>query len=300
MHSAVRVGFERGQFQLALGSQTTLYRDLERYEEMENIAVDTCCGAVGSIFVMDINNREEPLSDPRVRKAISLAIDYEFITDRLHDGWTKPPIGPIVSDSPYALQDAEPLEFDLDKANALLDEAGYPRGEDDTRFELNLIHVSNYRDLMVTVGEYLVPQLAKVGIKINREQMPDSASWSRRTADWNYDLALSLPGNYHDPIVGVSRLYVCDNIKHVAYTNTSGYCNEAVDDLFARAAVEPDEAERKALYAEVQQILLEDMPLIWVVESPTPLIHDTRIKNLPLEAWSVYGPLDRVYWSEDD
>ena len=296
--TAVRVGFERGDFQLAMGSATTLYRDLARYQELPYIAVDTCCDAVGSIFAMDINNREPPLDDPRVRRAIALAIDWEFMTEKLHSGWTIIPNGPIVSASPYSDPSAPKMQYDSEQAKALLDEAGYPAGEDGVRFELSLIHLSTYRDLMVTVGEYLVPQLAKVGIKIDREQMPDSASWSQRTSDWDYDLALALPGNYHDPTVGVSRLYVCDNIKHTAYTNTAGYCNPEVDELFAQAAVEPDEERRKQLYADVQAILREDMPMIWVVESPSPLIHDIRLRDLPIEAWGVYGPLDRVWWDE--
>lgn len=297
--TAVRVGFEREEFHIAMGSATSLYRDMKRYQELPHIAVDPCCDAVGSIFAMDINNREAPLDDAKVRRAIALAIDWDFMTEKLHSGWTKIPTGPIVSASPYADPDASPMQYDPEQAMALLDEAGYPAGDDGTRFELSLIHLSSYRDLMVTVGEYLVPQLAKVGIKINREQMPDSASWSKRTGDWDYDLALALPGNFHDPTVGVSRLYVCDNIKHVAYTNTSGYCNPKVDELFAAAAIEPDEEKRKALYFEVGKILREDMPMIWVVESPAPLIHDIRLKDMPIEAWGPYGPLDKVWWDAE-
>lgn len=297
--TAVRVGFERQQFHLAMASATTLYRDLKNFQALPNILVDSCCDAVGSIFALDINNRNPPLDDARVRRALALAIDWEFMTAELHAGWTLIPSGPIVSASPYADPGAPKMQYDPEQAKALLDEAGYAPGADGVRFELNLIHLSTFRDLMVTVGEYLVPQLAKVGIKVNREQMPDSASWSQRTGSWDYELALSLPGNFHDPTVGVSRLYVCDNIKKVAYTNTSGYCNPEVDDLFARASVEPDEEKRKQLYFQVQEILRRDMPMIWVVESPSPLIHDVRLRDVPIAGWGVYGPLDRVWWDAD-
>lgn len=296
--TAVRIGFERGDFHMTVGSANALYRDMKRFQDMPNLSVDICCEANGSIFVMDVNNRNGPLKDARVREAISLAIDREFIASRLHDGWTKPGVGPIVSASPFAAPDAQPLPFDIEKANALLDEAGFPRGNGGIRFELSLIHLSSFRDLMVTVAEYLVPQLAKVGIKVNREQMPDSPSWSRRVADWNYDLALSLPGNYHDPLVGVSRMFVCDNIKNVAYANTGGYCNPEVDELFSKAAVAPDEDERKQLYSDVQKILIRDMPAIWVLENPAPLIYDNRLVNPVLSGWGPSGPMDETYWSE--
>lgn len=51
--------------------------------------------------------------------------------------------------------------------------------------------------------------------------------------------------------------------KRQACTDTSGYCDPEGDDLFAQAAVEQDEARRKALCKEVQDILLRDMPMIW-------------------------------------
>ena len=63
--------------------------------------------------------------------------------------------------------------------------------------------------------------------------------------------------------------------------------------------MEPDEEKRKQLYYDVQEILVRDMPMIWVVEIPSPLIHDIRLKDLPLDGWGVYGPLDRVWWDAD-
>ena len=50
-------------------------------------------------------------------------------------------------------------------------------------------------------------------------------------------MSLNWPGDKVDPAIGVSRLYVCDNVKNQAYTNTSGYCNAEVDGIFAQAAL---------------------------------------------------------------
>jgi peptide/nickel transport system substrate-binding protein len=297
--SAVRVGFQRGDFQLASGTALSTYRDLARYEEMEFVTVETCCLATGSMFAMDMNNRRPPLDDERVREAISLAINRPFISETLHGGRSYVPTGPIVASNPYGMQDAVPLEYDLERANALLDEAGYEAGSDGTRFELSLIHLSIWRDLHITVGEYLVPQLALVGIEINREQMPDTGSWGRRVSAWDYDLALMLPGNFHDPTVGVSRLYRCDNIQNRAYTNTSGYCDPEVDALFAAAAVENDEIQRQDLYRQVGERIRDAMPITWIAETPTQMIRDVRLADMPIGGWGFYGPMDRVWWDED-
>mgnify|MGYP000846951794 CR=1 FL=1 len=295
--SALRVGFQRGEFHLASGSALSTYRDLAQYDELDKVVVDPCCEATGSIFAMDMNNRKPPLDDARVRKAISMAINRPFISEKLHVGRTFVPTGPIVASNPYGMSDAAPLEYNLEQAKALLDEAGYPEGSDGNRFELSLIHLSIWRDLHITVGTYLVPQLAKVGIKINREQMPDTGSWGKRVSAWNYDLALMLPGNFHDPTVGVSRIYVCDNIKNRAYTNTSGHCDPKTDALFEAAAIETDDTKRKDLYRQVGERIRDAMPITWISETPTQMIRDVRLENMPIGGWGFYGPMDGVWWN---
>lgn len=63
--SALRVGFQRGEFHLASGSALSTYRDLAQYDELDKVVVDPCCEATGSIFAMDMNNRKPPLDDAR-------------------------------------------------------------------------------------------------------------------------------------------------------------------------------------------------------------------------------------------
>ena len=69
-------------------------------------------------------------------------------------------------------------------------------------------------------GEYIAQTLKNIGIKVNQEPMAGFAAWGKRIAAWNFDMSLNWPGDKVDPAVGVSRLYVCDNIKKQAYTNT--------------------------------------------------------------------------------
>ena len=73
------------------------------------------------------NVRKPPLNDVRVRKAIAYAIDRNFIVNNLHAGLSTPATGPIVSSSPFFSADVEKYDVDLKKANALLDEADYPK-----------------------------------------------------------------------------------------------------------------------------------------------------------------------------
>jgi peptide/nickel transport system substrate-binding protein len=105
--------------------------------------------------------------------------------------------------------------------------------------------------------------------------------------------------NYPDPVIGVQRTYICDNIKKgVIWSNTQGFCDPEVDKTFAAAALEIDPAKRKALYAEVQKRLADELPVYWLNEIPYTTVYDKRLRNLPLTVWGAMGPFDEVYWGE--
>jgi len=148
------------------------------------------------------------------------------------------------------------------------------------------------------VAEYLKPQLKKVGIKIELRQSPGIGPWLKRVAGWNFDLTLDLPFNYPDPIIGVHRLYVSDNIKHIPWTNTQGYVNPKVDEVLAKAAVEMDLAKRKELYVEFQKIINEDVPLIYIHDVVAFTFLHKDLMGWPMGIWGLMGPGDGIYWKD--
>ncbi len=98
-------------------------------------------------------------------------------------------------------------------------------------------------------------------------------------------------------MIGVHRLYRCDNQKHVVWTKTSGYCNPKLDAVMAKAAVETDFVKRKAFYAKFQQILTADIPLIWIHESPYQSIYNKELHNVITRIWPM-TPMDKVDWKD--
>jgi len=293
--TAVRVGLQRLEFDLAPGTGMR-YREIKTLKSPQ-LKIARADSATGAFTTIEFNNRSGPLSNKKVRQAIGHAIDTKFIANTLHDGWTMPGKGPFPVGNPFFNQAIKGYEFNLDKANKLLDEAGYPVKADGVRFELKLLYASNMmQDLFVTIPEYVVPSLKKVGIRVVREPVPGAAAWSERMAKWDFEMSMAVPGSWLDPGIGISRTYVCDNIRNIAYSNTSGFCNKKVDELFQKAAVEPDFAKRKALYHEVQPLLWEEAPMMWVVELATPIIYNVKLVNPPLTGWVQWGPLDNMYW----
>lgn len=295
--TAVRVGLEQKQFDIVVSSSTTRFKDLQRFVKAPHLSVKPHALANGGKVVLDFNHRVKPFDDVRVRRAIGHALDLNFISTALHAGWSQPAKGPISPASPFFEPSLEGgYEYNLDKANKLLDEAGLLRKADGVRFETSLIHASSFKEFFVVIPEYIVPALKKVGIKVNRQPL-DRPSWGKRIGKWDYEMTVALPGEFLDPAIGVSRTYVCDNIKHRVYTNTSGYCNPEVDKLFAAGVAEPNHEKRVAIYREVQKLLWKDMPIVWMTLSTSPIVFNSDLVNVPIGGWGLYGvPVDEMYW----
>jgi len=89
---------------------------------------------------------------------------------------------------------------------------------------------------------------------------------------------------------------VTSNIRKILFTNTVGYSNAQVDKLADQAAVEVDEAKRGALYSEMQKIIVDEVPIAWLVEMDFPTIHDKRLQNLVTSAIGIHESFDTVYF----
>lgn len=255
---------------------------------------------VGALVWLEFNMVEKgPLQNVKVRQAISYAIDRDFITQKLQRGQTQPAYGPIHYSSPYYDKDLNHYNLNLAKADKLLDEAGYPKKADGTRFELRLDYIPTNPDISQNVAEYLRPQLKKIGIKINLRPSPDFPTWAKRIANYDYDLDIDPVFNWGDPVIGVARTYMSTNVrKGVVWANMSGYKNPKVDELLQQAAVENDPAKRKAQYFEFQKIVNEELPVAWLATYPTNTIYAKNLRNLPNSIWGPFEPFNKVGWAK--
>jgi peptide/nickel transport system substrate-binding protein len=273
-------------------------RNVARLKKADHLAV-TSKGyeAIGPITFLEFNLRKPPFNDIRVRQAIAHAMDRDFITQKLLQGLSRKATGPIVQGFPYYTEYVKKYEFDLEKANKLLDEAGYPKKSDGMRFSTTMHWYPDAINQQMP-AEYLKPALAKIGIEVQLRPPPDFGTWVKTMAGWNHQLSMNAIFSYGDPVIGVHRLYLCDNIKNVVWTNTAGYCNPKADEIVAKAGQEMDLDKRKALYAQWQQMVVEDLPLVWTHEQPYFTIYHKNLKNVPLGIWGILSPFDQTYWKD--
>jgi peptide/nickel transport system substrate-binding protein len=254
---------------------------------------------IAAVYFLEFNLRRDKFKDIRVRQAIAHSIDLDFITKKLHRGFSRQSTGPIHSKSLFFTDQVTTYPLDLEKANQLLDDAGYPRKEDGTRFSATLEWFPGEPALMKNVAEYLKPQLKKVGIDIQLKAPAGFLPWMMRIGNWEHDLTLNNYFMWGDPMIGVHRIFHSDNIRKQVWTNTSGYKNSKVDKLIEAAAEEMDFEKRKTLYAEFQKIISEDLPLYFTYEAPYHTAYHVNLRNVPLKSiWGAATPNDKIYWKD--
>jgi peptide/nickel transport system substrate-binding protein len=255
--------------------------------------------AIGAFAYIEFNLRKKPFDDIRVRKAIAHAIDMPFILDRLQRGMAQRATGPILPENnPFFSSDVAVYDLNLEKANKLLDEAGYPRKQDGTRFSFTLDWLPHVIDDNQVIAEYLKPQLNKVGIDVQLRRPSGFGPWIQMVASWQFEVTLNLVFSYPDPIIGVHRLFHSENIKNIPWSNTGGYSNPKVDQLLDQAAVELNLEKRKALYAEFQKIISEDLPIIFLHQPAYHTITHQALKGHWTSIWGIVGPVDGLWWTD--
>lgn len=256
----------------------------------------------------DVTKNPHPiLSDLRVRQAIQYAIDKQTIVDALLYGNVK--VGTTVLPAgPYACPQP-PSEFNLDKAKALLDEAGWVVGADgirqkgDMRLSLKIATTSG-NQLREQTEQVLVEMLKAAGIELVIENVPSDtlfASWDdngmRKHGQFDIILYTTGPGidpdsnlfaNYHS-----ARIPVKDN--EGAGNNFSRYSNPDVDAWIDEAAGLTDVAARKELYCKVAEQINKDIPRIYLYERLVLSGYRTNLQNFQVSP----GPADFTVGSQN-
>ncbi len=291
--SALLIAMENGDADLypfMAGSQ-----EIKRLEKDEDLAITTeGYAAVGPVNWLAFNTASEKLSDVRVRQAIAYAVDREFITKALHRGVSSPQRGPIIESSPFFDETIPAYDVDLEKAQALMNEAGFGDG-----MELTIDYIPGPKEQQQSVAEYMKSQLKKIGIDVTVRAAPDFPTWAGRVGGHDFELSMDVVFNWGDPVIGVHRTYLSSNIRQgVIWSNTQQYANEKVDELLNAAAVELDPAKRKALYAEFQQQVATDLPVYWINALPYHTAYNKKLKNVPTGIWGTMHPMDMVEWGE--
>lgn len=197
------------------------------------------------------NCAEGPFSDVRVRKAVAHAIDKELIVEASLWGHGTATNTPFPPESPWFVETPD-YEYDPERARSLMEEAGYGDG-----IQLDMpIAGQGY---FPGVAELIQPDLAQIGIDLRIV-----------TAEWaTYWPEIYLKTQYDITIMGYSARVDADQTFYPRYHsqgvhNATKYSNARVDELLEAARRETVHEVRKEMYDEVQQILVDELPWLWL------------------------------------
>jgi peptide/nickel transport system substrate-binding protein len=281
--AARAVAYETGGVDVLTGNSVEIF-DVARLSKLPNTCVTTkgweMFAPIGWVVM---NLRTGPLASKEFRQGLMHAIDREFSKDVVWSGYGKIATGPINSKTKYYTGDVRQYPYDPKKARELIKQSGY-KGET-LRF-LNL----PYGETWTRWGEQIKQNLADVGVNVTMEST-DVPGWNKRVSDWDFDMTFNFLYQYGDPALGVARTYISTNIaKGSPFNNLGGYANPEVDRLFAEAANAPEE-KRAPLYAQVQKILVEDLPILWLTELEFPTVSRCNVKDLVTTAIGINDAL---------
>ncbi|MBX2839395.1 MAG: ABC transporter substrate-binding protein [Gammaproteobacteria bacterium] len=290
--SARAIALETGEVHLSGFQQNP--QDINRLKKAEGVVVNPeGYAAIGPLAWLAFNTAKGPTADVKVRQAIAYAVDRNFINKAIMLGTTTPAATGIHPGSPFYEPDVENYDLDLDKANALLDEAGYAKDDDGIRFGLTVDY--GWAGIKAP-AEYIKPQLKKIGIAVTVRAAPDFPTWANRISNHDFDMTWDVVFNWGDPVIGVHRTYQSSNIKKgVIWSNTQSYQNAEVDEILEAAGAETDPAKRKELYSRFQKIVADEVPVYWAYTLPYHTISSEKVGNAPEGIWATSSPMDRVY-----
>ena len=277
------------------------FNDAKKLAENPNLMVTTKGHEmISPVSELLLNTEREPLNNKAVRQAIAYAMDRQFIIDNIWFGYGKPATGPMSSNfAPSGLYTDDVTTYQVsdgvEKANAILDEAGFEKDADGVRFEL-MHDALPYGQEWTRFGEYVQQALGKIGIKVTIRQ-EDVARWLKRTyTDHDFDTTANYLYNLSDPVIGVHRAVHSSTIRPgTVFTNGSYWSDPKTDELLSQAKVEPDAAKRGELYAEALKFVADEIPIIWIHEMNFPTVVNNQFEDVIVSALGVYSNFDRAH-----
>jgi peptide/nickel transport system substrate-binding protein len=206
---------------------------------------------------LQLNSRKAPLNNVNVRLAMQCAISRQQVIDTAALG-EGTPIGPITSPAFKSDPNSQPCATqNVAKAKSLLSQAGFPNG-----LTIDTIVSTGLYATSVNEAQNLQSQLKAVGITLKLQTL-DSAAYVDAWKAGNFTAALALNGGSPDPDGMYGRYFTSTgNLNKVA-----GYSSPQLDQLFAQGKATTDPAQRKQIYTQISNNLVDNAAWIWLFSS---------------------------------
>jgi len=206
---------------------------------------------------LGFNLRKKPFNNPKIRKAIALAINKQELIDLLFFSHGKPCYGPFMPGTSVYPKDYKPLQYNPKKAKEILKELGFSK---DNPLTFTITTNSN-NDIRVKAVEIIQQQLLKVGVKVKIRVMEWQAFLNTVVFPRNFDAVVL--GWGLGLIPDAYSIWHSDGDKKGGF-NFVGYHNSKVDKLIDKASSQVNPKEFAKTYQKIFKLIANDNPYIFL------------------------------------
>ena len=259
-----------GDLDIAERIDPTDVKGLEAQKDFKVISIVSLGYQGLTVNVANGSQSKTPLGqDQRVREALSLAIDRQGLIDTVFDGLFIPGFQAVPPVSPYYSDKFPPPKRDVEKAKALLKQAGVEHPVINLRYPTG--------STAQRVVEVIQAMASEAGFDI-KLLSTEFATQMKLQTDGDYEVVYIGWSGRPDPDGNIYSFYVCGG-----GLNDNHYCKPEVDKVLNDARQTTDAAARKALYEKFDAIALDELPIIY-------LYFDKWIWGMPkkLEGFTAY------------
>ncbi|MFD1031350.1 glutathione ABC transporter substrate-binding protein [Metaplanococcus flavidus] len=255
--------------------------EVSRIENSDEAHIHQQAGS--SIAYLGFNTEKEPFNNPVVRQAISHAIDREAIISGIYEDYAIPATGPIAPGIFGYSENVEAIEYDMDEARALLEEAGMGEG-----FTTSIWTNDNPQRQSIAV---LVQEaLAELNIEASIEVM-EFGAYIDQTAAGEHDMFIL--GHSNPTGDADYQMYTLFHSSQKGNPgNRSFYENAEVDELLDEARRESDPDQRKEIYEDAGQILVEEAPMAFLLHQEYLLGVADSVTGFDIDEAGIYDLKD--------
>ena len=230
--------------------------DLDTIRKDPNVTVLEQPGL--NVGYLAYNTTKKPFDDPRVRKALNMAIDKKAIIDAVYLSTGIAAKNPIPPSMWSYNDDVKDDPFDQAAAKKLLAEAGFPNG-----FETDLWAMPvqrPYNPNAKRIAELMQADFAKIGVKAEIKSFEWGEYRKRAQAGEHQMAQLGWTGDNGDPDNFLHTLLGCASAQGTSGSNIAKFCHQPFDELVVKAKSVSDQTQRADLYKKAQVIFKEQAP----------------------------------------
>lgn len=260
------------------------FQDLEKDEDFQKLFATHKPLALSYSYI-GLNMRNKILKDLGVRKALAHSIDRDYVRQVIMYGYAEPTIGPINPMKSFYNKDIEEYPLDLKLAKQFLNEAGWTDTDGDGLVDKDIEGVRTQAELVYTYPSGS-QNAEKIGIKFQENLKKIGIALELVSKEWTVFLEENRSHNFDLYAGGWVGPPLPDDMKQIWHTqsynggsNYGGFGNEYTDMLIDSIRTTTDDQARHEMYLEMQQIIHDEVPYIFLNATVERICIHRRFKD---------------------